>query len=593
MEPPSRVPSLLSLVAFGVPLLVYGVTLCPDVFVGDSGEMVTIACQLGVPQPTGFPLYCLLGKLCCAWPFLTVAARVNVLSALATGVTCLALYGLLSRFTKPAVAVSAALLYGLAHTPWSQATIARTYPLTQALIAMEVFLAAQVCGKPGDRRVLGLALLCGFSLSTHLLSILFLPMLAYVASFENWSRRLAGTVLFVLGLSLYAYIPLRAGVTTYNVYGPVRNAAEFWSYVREEHYKDKQFSRSASNLRAFAQTLLHQATTEHMVAPVMLPLVLLGVFQLARKSAPVAGYLLLGSCLNVFILMSYGDDKDIPFLPRYFLFVCFAASVFWGAGLDAILAAVPRRFPRLLLGGGVAAYLVASGMENFRICDRSRTHFPSLYARALLEPLPARSVLFLAGDAPLLMCDYLQQCLGIRTDVQIVDRDHWSELATAFRAGKVPTRPTFANFLPAVFPRGHRAVHSGLTWEITARAGLVNRALVWQSLPRDRVVFDPSLSDFEAAALAGEIFFHRGVDALEEHQDMQARDAFETARKVSPTNRRLCYSLARVCATRGWVADARMFVEAGLALEVERPSPEFKAKAYQAVGLPAPASGGS
>ena len=42
---------------------VYALGACRSIYVGDSGELVTAAHVLGVPHPTGYPLYVLLGKL--------------------------------------------------------------------------------------------------------------------------------------------------------------------------------------------------------------------------------------------------------------------------------------------------------------------------------------------------------------------------------------------------------------------------------------------------------------------------------------------------------------------------------------------------
>jgi hypothetical protein len=35
----------------------------PTIYVGDSGELVAAAATLGIPHPSGYPLYVLLGKL--------------------------------------------------------------------------------------------------------------------------------------------------------------------------------------------------------------------------------------------------------------------------------------------------------------------------------------------------------------------------------------------------------------------------------------------------------------------------------------------------------------------------------------------------
>ena len=42
---------------------VYALGACRTIYVGDSGELVTAVYLLGIPHPSGYPVYCLLGKL--------------------------------------------------------------------------------------------------------------------------------------------------------------------------------------------------------------------------------------------------------------------------------------------------------------------------------------------------------------------------------------------------------------------------------------------------------------------------------------------------------------------------------------------------
>jgi hypothetical protein len=44
-------------------LVVYALGACPTIYVGDSGELVAAVDTLGIPHPSGYPLYVLLGKL--------------------------------------------------------------------------------------------------------------------------------------------------------------------------------------------------------------------------------------------------------------------------------------------------------------------------------------------------------------------------------------------------------------------------------------------------------------------------------------------------------------------------------------------------
>ena len=74
-------PGLLAAV-FGVALLVYVFTLCPTVYWEDAGELITVSYTLGIAHPPGHPLYSILGHLFTLLPWRTIAARVNLMSAI-------------------------------------------------------------------------------------------------------------------------------------------------------------------------------------------------------------------------------------------------------------------------------------------------------------------------------------------------------------------------------------------------------------------------------------------------------------------------------------------------------------------------------
>jgi hypothetical protein len=74
-----KIPSAIILIA--LILITYLFTLCPTVYLGDSGELSAAAFCLGVPHGSGYPLYVLVGKGFCLLPFGDVGFRMNLMSA--------------------------------------------------------------------------------------------------------------------------------------------------------------------------------------------------------------------------------------------------------------------------------------------------------------------------------------------------------------------------------------------------------------------------------------------------------------------------------------------------------------------------------
>ena len=68
---------------FGIFLIflfgIYLKTICPVVYLGDSGELTAAAYSLGIPHNSGYPLYCIIGKIFCLIPIGNIGFRMNLM----------------------------------------------------------------------------------------------------------------------------------------------------------------------------------------------------------------------------------------------------------------------------------------------------------------------------------------------------------------------------------------------------------------------------------------------------------------------------------------------------------------------------------
>jgi len=132
---------LLLLVTFIGAFWLYARTAAPSVLSGDSGEFQFAAPLLGVPHPTGYPLYILLGKLATLLPVGDIAHRVTLVASLAGAGTVALLALLLLRVTG---SMSAALIAAAALTVapglWHLSTIAEVYTLNTLLLTLLALL---------------------------------------------------------------------------------------------------------------------------------------------------------------------------------------------------------------------------------------------------------------------------------------------------------------------------------------------------------------------------------------------------------------------------------------------------------------------
>src|SRR4051812_17805215 len=132
----------LAAVVFVLFLALYIRTAAPSVLSGDSAEFQMAAPLLGVPHPTTYPLYILLGKLATlVIPFGDLAWRVTIVSSICAALA-VALFFTIGRrlITSAPAALVGALAFGLAPGLWNAATMAEVYALMMALLVGLLYL---------------------------------------------------------------------------------------------------------------------------------------------------------------------------------------------------------------------------------------------------------------------------------------------------------------------------------------------------------------------------------------------------------------------------------------------------------------------
>src|SRR5437764_11746350 len=112
-------------------LLLYLRTLCPTVYLGDSGEISTAIVTGGVVHPPGYPLFSLLGRVALLLiPFGEPAFRIGCVVALAAAGAVALLYLLARELGCSAWAAgSGAAVFGASYTFWNQSTRVEVYTL--------------------------------------------------------------------------------------------------------------------------------------------------------------------------------------------------------------------------------------------------------------------------------------------------------------------------------------------------------------------------------------------------------------------------------------------------------------------------------
>lgn len=221
---------LVALLIFLFSLGVYVATLAPSVFWWDSGEFIANVANLGIPHRPGFPLYILLAKVFTLFSAQNLSWRTNLFSAACAAFSLALVYRIflrisIERFSSKrhkvlagVVGLLVVLLFGFNYSYWIQAVRAEVYSLAVLLFALLFWLVVKIETGPAwsPKTQLVFFLVAGLSLANHpAIALSTSPALWYLLMTKSgraWKPMtlLASIVLFLLGISVYLYLPLRS-----------------------------------------------------------------------------------------------------------------------------------------------------------------------------------------------------------------------------------------------------------------------------------------------------------------------------------------------------------------------------------------------
>src|SRR5215203_3082780 len=357
---------LAGLGVFVLVLILYLKTLAPTVlYLQDPKLLDAVMLQmqvsvLGITHPTGYPTYLMLTHLFTYLPFGDPAYRVNLGSAVYAALAVVAVYVaglLLSR--RVVAAASGALTFGLGTALWSQAVIAEVYTLNAMFVSVTIVVLLLWREYRKDRYLLLSAFLVGLCLTNHLTSGLLLPAGLLFVALVDWRRLLdvrlviGGAWLFLLGLTPYLYLPIRAAMDPPNP----ANFERFWYVLSGGNLTGSFFSFGPSELPGrlifYWEHLLENA---HFLV-VMVALTGAVVMLLADRAVGV----FLGSLF--FGWLFHAALNDIPDIDLYFIPTYLVLSLWAAVGFGTLLAEVESLtsgFPRVTKGAilGVLSAMV-------------------------------------------------------------------------------------------------------------------------------------------------------------------------------------------------------------------------------------------
>ncbi len=440
---PARRQLFVAVAFFAVVLATYLATSSAHLGGGDNAEFVTIFARGGVAHPSGYPLYCILLRLC-AWmpggPVLgssRVTAILGALSVAALHRACRA-WG-----ASPSASLIGAAWYALSPLAWRLATEAEVFALNALFASLLLWAAGPGLRIAPARRLHLLAGLAGLALSNHLTIVLLAPVgvLATIRAFRSCQSRarmaLVAVCCFGAGLLpyLYCYEVGRDPEGRY-VWGEPGTLAGLVRHVTRADFGSLTLSAADAPIGVSSSLALFFAqTADHLlVVPI-----LAGVLGFALACMPasdrddggasdrgrridrlvlLAAWALAGPVFAIFLDLPAGALGAAALVERFRLLpeLVFAIGIAWG--LDAWPALRDGR--ALPLSVATLAIVAVVSLRSWPEVRASHGDALELYARNTKSSAPPDAVILGTGDYRLFSFLYTD-AIDLRPDVTYVD----------------------------------------------------------------------------------------------------------------------------------------------------------------------------
>ena len=430
-----RVAAILGACLFAV----YAAGACRTIFVGDSGELVAAVHVLGIPHPSSYPLYVLLGKL---WTILlpvgSIAFRMSLFSAAFAAATCVVLYRVAREAGLRILAsIFSALLLAFSPTFWAEANVQRVYSLNTFFVALATLLAFRWHRTRRPRDMALTFFVCGLGGTNHTVMLIYAVAFALFVvltirlrqGYGETSPKLeerrrapsivlnpktlaSSAVALIAGLLPYAYLPLRSRADPPVDWQNPESLENFLAVVLRRDFWERRWFEGPADFVPIAVDYMRGLAVDF--AWVGLALGVVGLVSAWRRRWPVA-LVVLVIAGNVLAVALHGSRSDIFIWHRYYLPSYVIVALLAGLGCQLVVERLPRFLTLLPLT--VPMFLLVNGYQAH---DRSRFRIAEDFSRLALGSVSPGAHLIASDDNILFVLMYLSFVEEARPDVDLV-----------------------------------------------------------------------------------------------------------------------------------------------------------------------------
>lgn len=515
---------ILSLSVSVITFIVYLLTLAPTVWFIDAGELAAVASTLGIAHPTGYPLFTLVGHLFSLLPISSSEIyKLNLMSSVFCTLAVFMFFYLLdliysypskdtsenkktkkmskhasqqkqqiNSIIKYGIITASCFLLAFSKTFWGAANSVEVYPIHVFFIItlMYVFLNAvlspvrvtdenQMSFAKNNRYYLLFALLLGLSFTNHMTTILLAPACITMFIFANRNQKgnavkllVFMAVCFIIGFSLYLYLPIRANQDPIFLWGNPYNFERFYWHLTGKQFSVWIFSAQGSvtvflillgtllglsiygyqkknslnpnyHFAVFAAiaviSYLFLTSANEVVSKQfntfssslwtefgkgIILLAIPGVYRLSRFNIKIFYFTLL----TFFGCMLYSVNYDIHDIYSYFLLSYITIAVWIGFGIyyiyELLITQLNDNYKKVAFA--IVSVLIALSplVSNYAVNDESKNYYIEEYTMNIFRNVePNGIVISTQWDFWLSASWYYHFVKHIRPDIVVIDRE--------------------------------------------------------------------------------------------------------------------------------------------------------------------------
>ncbi len=404
--------------------------MAPSLTVGDAGELIASCQILGINHAPGYPLFSLFGKIFLSIiPIGDIAYKINLMSAFWGAATVFVLYNTLKNQTHSKIAFLSSLFFAFSFSMVRSSVQTEVFTLNAFFCSVVIYLMLK---KPD---LCLISFLFGLGLGNHHTLILMVPAILYLLVKQksirfvfSFSRFLTLSLLFILGFSIYIYLPVRSVKNPGFDVGNPETLSKTLRVIRRADYGTLQLTVGEKEkytlpVLAMQAKRVFNGLSHQFGVPGMF-LILIGFYHFFKTRTQEAVFISLIYLFSVPFFIFLGN---LPFNPetegildRFYVMgnipLCF--MIFHGAVFFKT-----KKFLKALNYFLIPLSIAIVIILNYANYNWRNYFLAHDYGKNILKSIKPNSVLFMdGGDDTFYSTGYFKFAKKERTDVALYDR---------------------------------------------------------------------------------------------------------------------------------------------------------------------------